>query len=226
MFKNSSFYIFQMLHIQTYVFLIIRRKNPHKIYRIFKYIFLLCTLKIIQMNVRSSFIPNFQSSEATVMSCRSCVWWCKSATQITPTRQMSYGHPMTQRYSDPKRNDQATGNMEESPKHTTTGRLRAVCHHLSDKLEQARWQRVAVANGKEHLGGARGLQGVETGSADHRCSLAFSGEDHNAYTSLEQGSPWNLLSIVPRISHKALLLLSITWGWSMDMASPGEKIQL
>lgn len=74
-------------------------------------------------------------------------------------------------------------------------------------------------------GESTGFQGAEIDSADDRCPLAHSGVDHDAYTSLEQGSPCNLLSTVPRISHKALLLLSLTCVWSVAWPA-WEKIQL
>lgn len=115
--------------------------------------------------------------------------------------------------------------MEESPKHTTKGRLGAVCHHLSDKPEQSQVTEGDSGERQRTPGESTGFQGAEIDSADGRCPLAHSGVDHDAYTSLEQGSPCNLLSTVPRISHKALLLLSLTCVWSVAWPA-WEKIQL
>lgn len=69
MFKNSSFYIFQMLHIQTYAFLLIRRKNPHQIYIIFKYIFYYVHSKLYRWMFIAAIVIRFKAGKQL---------WCPS----------------------------------------------------------------------------------------------------------------------------------------------------
>lgn len=162
MFKNSSFYIFQMLHIQTYAFLLIRRKNPHQIYIIFKYIFYYVHSKLYRWMFIAALVIRFKAGKQL---------WCPSEVAYGDTclphkllRQDKWAvdipwHNIIQTQRETTK-PQGTWRKAQSTLLKEGSGLYVVTSEINQS--KAKWQRVTVANGREHLGRAQAFRALKS----------------------------------------------------------------